>query len=67
MRCASALTAARFGCSTLRSGTHFGAQRGHTNSLLDKCNDVTMNRKSGYSGHMPASRDAFGTTVFNPR
>ena len=48
-------------------GTHFGAQRGHTNSLLDKCNDVTMNRKSGYSGHMPASRDAFGTTVFNPR
>lgn len=22
-------------------GTHYGAQRGHTNSLLDKCNDVT--------------------------
>ena len=48
-------------------GTHYGAQRGHTNSLLDKCNDVGMMKKSGYSGHMPASRDAFGTTVFNPK
>lgn len=47
-------------------GTHYGAQRGHTDSLLDKCNDVSMMKKSGYSGHMPASRDAFGTTVFQP-
>ena len=23
-------------------GTHYGAQRGHTNSLLDKCNDVRL-------------------------
>lgn len=46
-------------------GTHFGAQRGHTNSLLDKCNDVNMHKKSGYSGHMPNSRDAFGTTVYD--
>ena len=48
-------------------GTHYGAQRGHTNSLLDKCNDVGMMKKSGYSGHMPCARDAFGTTVFNPK
>jgi len=48
-------------------GTHYGAQRGHTNSLLDKCNDVVMEKKSGYSGHMPHARDAFGTTVYNPR
>jgi len=48
-------------------GTHFGAQRGHTDSLLDKQNDVGMLRKSGYSGHMPCARDAFGTTVYNPR
>ena len=47
------------------TGTHFGAQRGHTDTLLDKQNDVPLMRKSGYSGHMPASRDAFGTTVFN--
>jgi len=49
------------------AGTHFGAQRGHTNSLLDKCNDVGMLKKSGYSGHMPCARDAFGTTVYNPK
>ena len=48
-------------------GTHYGAQRGHTNSLLDKCNDVGQMKKSGYSGHMPAARDAFGTTVYNPK
>lgn len=46
-------------------GTHWGAQRGHTNSLLDKCNDVMMTKKSGYSGHIPNSRDAFGTTVYD--
>lgn len=48
------------------SGTHWGAQRGHTNTLLDKCNDVGMYKKSGYSGHMPEARHAFGTTVYNP-
>lgn len=49
------------------AGTHWGAQRGHTNSLLDKCNDVNMMKKSGYSGHMPESRNAYGTTVYNPK
>lgn len=49
------------------AGTHWGAQRGHTDSLLDKQNDVGMMKKSGYSGHMPDSRDAFGTTVYNPK
>ena len=36
-----------------------------TNSLLDKCNDVMMTKKSGYSGHIPNARDAFGTTVYD--
>ena len=55
------------GADSADLGTHYGAQRGHTNSLLDKQNEVRQMKKSGYSGHMPASRDAFGTTVYNPK
>ena len=37
-----------------------GAQRGHANVKGDRCIEVAKNVKSGYSGHVPNSRDTFG-------
>jgi len=45
-----------------------GAQCGHeTNgNAHDKAYEVQQFVKSGYSGHVPGSRDSYGTTVCNP-
>jgi len=44
-----------------------GAQSGHqvTGIEYDKAYEVTKMTKSGYSGHIPGSRDSYGTTVCN--
>ena len=45
-----------------------GAQLGHENVKGDQYveNNVGMMTKSGYSGHVPRSRDAFGTSTCDP-
>lgn len=55
-----------FGSINARAGQ--GAQLGHENVKGDQYvnNDVGMYTKSGYSGHVPRARDAFGTTTCNP-
>jgi len=44
-----------------------GAQSGHvaTGIEYDKAFEVNQMTKSGYSGHIPGSRDSYGTTVCN--
>jgi len=56
-----------FGSINARAGK--GAQLGHENVKGDQYvqNDVGMYTKSGYSGHVPRARDAFGTTTYNPK
>lgn len=45
-----------------------GAQLGHEHNgnAFDKANEVKQYVKSGYAGHVPGSRDSYGTTVCNP-
>jgi hypothetical protein len=49
---------------SLQGGHHnfvaAGPQRGHGGAPLDRSIEVQKNVKSGYSGHVPTSRDTFG-------